>query len=319
MLCKFCRGFNILGGYMTDNTFLIKQLQHPQGPVDVVLDTDTYNEIDDQFALAYLLLSGDKLRTQAVYAAPFLNNKSTSPKDGMEKSYNEIINVLKLCGRDDLIPSARKGSDGYLPDEMTPVQSDAASDLVWRALAHSPDDPLYVLAIGAITNVASALLIEPAIKNNIVIVFLGGHAVFWPPKPEFNMMQDVAAGRVVFGCGAPLVQLPCMGVVSHLTVTEPELRHHLKEKSPIGDYLYNITCGEVQSYGGGNAWSRVIWDVSTVAWLLSDRFVSDALVPSPIPSYDHGYIHDPHRHLARVAYYVNRDLIFADMFAKLSK
>jgi len=303
---------------MYDNTFLIKQLKRPEYPADVVLDTDTYNEIDDQFALSYLLFSGDKLRTQAVYAAPFFNAKSVSPKDGMEKSYDEILNVLNICGRADLHKCAFKGSENYLPDEKTPVESDAADDLISRASAHSPDNPLYVLAIGAITNVASALLLKPEIKNNIVIVFLGGNAAFWPPRPEFNLMQDVAAGRVVFGSGAPLVQLPCMGVVSHLTTTEPELRHHLKGKSPIGDYLYNITCNEVGGYGGGRAWSRVIWDISSVAWLLDEKFVLDALAPAPVPTYDHGYISDPHRHLMKIAYYVNRDLIFADLFEKLA-
>ena len=303
---------------MHDNNFLVEQLKRPVFSADVVLDTDTYNEIDDQFALSYLLFSGDKLHTQAVYAAPFFNAKSVSPKDGMEKSYDEILNVLNICGRADLKNRAYKGSENYLPDEKTPVESDAAHDLVKRASEHSPENPLYVLAIGAITNVASALLLKPEIKQNIVIVFLGGNAVFWPPKPEFNLMQDIAAGRVVFGSGAPLIQLPCMGVVSHLTTTEPELRRHLKEKSPIGDYLYGITCKEVGDRGG-RAWSRVIWDISTVAWLLSDKFVLDALTPAPVPTYDHGYVHDPHRHLMKTAYFVNRDLIFADLFEKLTR
>lgn len=68
-------------------------LQVPRGSVDVVLDTDAYNEIDDQFAISYLLRSKDKLNPKAIYAAPFLNSKSSSPKDGMEKSYNERLFV----------------------------------------------------------------------------------------------------------------------------------------------------------------------------------------------------------------------------------
>lgn len=75
---------------------LIHRLQKPAGPVDVVLDTDTYNEIDDQFALSYMIRNGDKLRVQAIYAAPFHNEKSVSPKDGMEKSFSEILTLLAL-------------------------------------------------------------------------------------------------------------------------------------------------------------------------------------------------------------------------------
>ena len=302
-----------------DNTFLINQLRRPQGIADVVLDTDTYNEIDDQYALTYMLFSDDRLRTQAVYAAPFKNQKSESPGQGMELSYNEILNVMSLCGREDLQKSAYRGSKNYLPNETTPVESDAAFDLVKRAMEHSPENPLYVLAIGAITNVAAALLIEPKIAKNIVIVFLGGTTHHWPVLPEFNMMQDVAAGRVVFNSGAPLVQLPCYGVVSHLTTTEPELRHHIKGKSSIGDYLYDITCQEVLQYGGNAAWSRVIWDISVVAWMLSPDFVWDSLVHSPIPTYENGYVHDTTRHFMKVAHFVNRDAIFEDLFRKIAR
>lgn len=65
----------------------IRNLSVPKGKVDVVLDTDAYNEIDDQFAIAYLLRSKEKLNTKAIYAAPFSSEKSNGPKDGMEKSY----------------------------------------------------------------------------------------------------------------------------------------------------------------------------------------------------------------------------------------
>ena len=301
-----------------DYGFLEKQLRRPQGSIDVVLDTDAYNEIDDQYAIAYLLASQPKLRTEAIYAAPFFNNRSTSPEDGMEKSYQEILNITSLCNREDIHKVTYRGSTRYLSDENTPVESDAARDLIARAMTHSSENPLYVLAIGAITNVASALLMETAIAERIVVVFLGGHAHHLPPEPEFNMMQDIAAGRVVFGSGAPLVQLPCWGVVSHLTTTEPELRHHIKGKSPLGDYLYEVTSKTAVHDGGNECWSRVIWDISAVAWLLSEDFVQDATIPAPIPAYDNGYVNDPRRHIMKVAYHVNRDKIFKDLFEKIT-
>ena len=82
---------------------LLKNLQVPTGPVDVVLDTDTYNEIDDQFALSYLLRSRPRLNLKAICAAPFFNNNSTSPEDGMEKSYHEILKLLRLAGREEAL------------------------------------------------------------------------------------------------------------------------------------------------------------------------------------------------------------------------
>lgn len=298
---------------------LLKKLQRPKGKIDVVIDTDTFNEIDDQFALAYLVKSSDQLNLQAIYAAPFHNEKSDSPQDGMEKSYREIFNILHLMGENRYDQVIYKGSVNYLPDETEPVDSPAARDLIKRAMEREEDDPLYVLAIGAITNIASALLIEPRIKDKIVIIWLGGHSWEWPDTHEFNMYQDVAAARVVFGSGAPVVQLPCNGVVDHLTTTGPELEYWLRGKNKLCDYLVDITTTEADACHGGKFWSRVIWDVSTVAWLLSEEFMEDRYEHSPIPQYDDHYSFDHNRHFIKYVYAVNRDKIFEDLFTKLAK
>lgn len=293
-------------------------LECPKGKVDMVLDTDAYNEIDDQFAISYALGAKEKLNLLALYAAPFLNARSQSPLDGMEKSYEEILKLLKLAGEHTPV---FKGSDTYLPNETTPVESPAARDLAARAMAYSPEKPLYVVAIGAITNVASALLMQPEIADRIVVVWLGGHAIDWPDTKEFNMKQDVASARVVFGSGAPLVMLPCMGVVSAFTSTGPELTHWLKGKNALSDYLVEQTVDEANTYAAGRVWSRVIWDVTAVSWLLNDtgKLMQDRLIPTPIPEYDHHYGFDPRRPLCKYVYHIARDALLGDLFAKVTQ
>jgi len=305
---------------MTKEQFY-KNLEVPEGRVDVVLDTDAYNEIDDQFALAYLLRAEEKLNVKAIYAAPFFNTKSTSPEDGMEKSYDEILKVLNLAGCDNLWQSVFKGSRTYLFDEDTPVASPAADDLVKRAMEYTPDQPLYVVAIGAITNIASALIINPEIKERIVLVWLGGHALDWPDCKEFNLFQDVASARVVFCSGVPLVQLPCMGVVSAFTVSGPELKFWLSDKNPLSDYLASNVISEAESYAASKPWTRVLWDVTAVAWLLNerDRFMRSRLEPSPIPEYDGGLAINRVRHHMRYVYNIKRDSLMADLFYKITK
>jgi inosine-uridine nucleoside N-ribohydrolase len=297
---------------MTQEQYL-KNLEVPQLPIDVVLDTDAYNEIDDQFAIAYLLKS-EGLRTLALYAAPFFNNNSTSPEDGMERSYDEIGKLLALMGKE--CPTYR-GSRTYLPDEKTPVESPAARDLVERAMKYSPEKPLYVVAIGAITNVASALLLEPSIAENIVIVWLGGHAHHFHDTTEFNMVQDIAAARVVFNSGAPLVQLPCAGVVSAFAVSKQELEHFLMDKNPLADYLARNTIAAADKYAAGRDWTRVIWDVTAVAWLKNrgDRFLLSRLVPAPLPTYERQYEQRGDAAFMRYVYYVNRDELMNDLFS----
>ena len=302
-----------------DNARLIRRLEKPKGRVDVVIDTDTYNEIDDQYALSYLIKSDEKLDLKAIYAAPFFNEKSTGPADGMEKSYREIMNVLTLLEREDLKEHVYRGSTEYLPSETEPVISDAAKDLAKRAMDYTEEHPLYVVAIAAITNVASALLLNPDIKNRIVLIWLGGNATNWPDNKEFNLYQDVAGTRIVFGCGVPLVQLPCMGVVSAFTTSGPELEYHLRGKNKLCDYLVNVTTTEAAACNGGPVWTRPIWDVTAVAWLLDGDFEEDCLIHSPIPEYDNRYAFDNNRHFIKYVYHIKRDKLFADLFAKLSR
>ena len=293
----------------------IIRLEPPTGKVQMVLDTDTYNEVDDQFAVVQALLSPDKLDVLALYAAPFFNDRSTGPADGMEKSYQEILRLLERLD----VPSEGfvfRGSDRYLPDWEHPVESDAARDLIAKAMACSvDDDPLYVVAIGAITNVASAILLKPEIIRRIVVVWLGGNAFHWPNTYEFNLWQDVQAARVIFDCGVPLVQLPVMGVVSHLHTTIPEIERYVAGQGAIGDYLAETVKGYHADHFG---WSKVIWDIAAISYLLDESWTPSQLVHSPIVTDQDTWSFDNRRHFIRTVYHVNRDPIFRDVFTKLA-
>lgn len=290
----------------------LERLQPPTGKVSLVLDTDTYNEIDDQFAVVYALLSSERLDVQALYAAPFFNDRSSGPADGMEKSYQEIVRLLEKLE----IPSdgfVFRGSTGYLPDYEHPNKSDAAMDLVRRAM-NADDTPLYVVAIGAITNVASAILIEPEIIERIVVVWLGGHALHWPHAQEFNLGQDIHASRLVFDCGVPLVHIPCIGVTTHLLTTVPEVERYVQGRGAIGDYLAEI----FKAYHADHyAWSKVLWDIATIAYLIDDSWVPTDIVHSPILTDRLTWSFDGSRHFIRSASFVHRDPIYRDLFRKL--
>jgi inosine-uridine nucleoside N-ribohydrolase len=292
---------------------LLQQLEPPTGPVSIVLDTDTYNEIDDQFAVVYSLLS-DRVHVEAMYAAPFFNSRSTGPGDGMHKSYEEILRLLSRMGH----PAEGfvfRGSERYLGGADTPACSEATDDLIARAM-QPRDGPLYVVPIGAITNVASALLLEPKIMERIVVVWLGGQPQYWPHTGEFNLRQDVPAAQVVFNCGVPVVQIPCKNVAEHLRSTLPEMRTYVKGRGEIGDYLYQIFEGYFEDH---YARSKVIWDISTIAYLTNPDWVPTEIRPSPVLLDDVTWgTEDPSRHPFRVATDVNRDLVFGDLFRRLA-
>ncbi len=295
----------------------VKNLSVPTGMIDVVLDTDAYNEIDDQYAIAYLLKSKEKLQTKAIYAAPFSNNRTPSPKEGMEKSYDEILKLCSFLGEK---VSVFKGAEEYLKDEKTPVISSAALDLAERVNSYSPEHPLYVVAIGAITNIASAILLNPKMIDSTVVVWLGGHAHHYRHTQEFNMKQDIAAARIVFSSGVPLVQLPCRGVVSQFTVSKPDLKEWLIGKNELADYLAKITIEHVEARNQNPYWAKAIWDVTAVAWLLNDnnQFMKANFVTAPIPSYDGYYTNVPDHHCMNYVYYIIKENLMADLIHKLT-
>jgi len=304
---------------MTETQYL-KNLEVPTEKIDVVLDTDACNEVDDQFAISYMLKSSHKLNVKGICAAPFLNDRSISPKEGMDKSYDEILKLLTLAGKENLKEFVFKGSETYLSDEETFVNSEAADFIADLANEYSSEKPLYIVAIGAITNVASAILKNPLVKENCVVVWLGGHGTHMPlPASEFNMQQDIAAASVVFGCGVPLVQLPCFGIVDHFAASKYELEHWLKGKNALCDYLCENTVKEAESYASGKPWTRIIWDVTAIGWLLNEnsRFMADTLILSPIPEYDHTYSFDEKRHKIRYVYQIYRDNLFEDLYEAL--
>jgi inosine-uridine nucleoside N-ribohydrolase len=276
------------------------------GPLRAVLDTDTYNEIDDQFAVVYALLSPAQIRLEALYAAPFHNGRSTGPADGMVKSHAELRRLLdRLPGPH---PPALRGSQSWLPAAPSP----ASEDLIARA--RNAAEPLHVLTIGAPTNVSAALQAAPDIAERIVVVWLGGNPRYWHRAVEFNVQQDMAASRVLLDSGVPLVHVPCRNVAEHLRTTKTEVDEYVRGAGPIGDYLADIFADYRADHF---ARSKVLWDMAVVAWLVDQAWVPTAVVHSPLLNDAGTWSHDPTRHLIREALWADRDKIFADFFGKL--
>jgi len=299
-----------------------KNLTVPKGRVDVVMDTDACAECDDQYAIAYMIKSKEKINVKAIYAAPFCDGETESTLVGMEKSYEEILKILDLMNEEELKTNVFKGADKFIAEETTPVISNAAKHLAELADTYTSEKPLYVIGIGAITNIASAILINPGIVEKIVVIWLGGHSRDYENTKEFNMMNDIAAARIVFSSGVPIVQLPCFGVVSSFSISGDELEKRVKGKNPLCDYLVERTIFEVSRWINPDCdWTRIIWDVTPVAWLLNDEnnFMFDRIVPVRVPTYEGIYEEKESENLMCYVYFINRDELMRDMIEKITK
>ena len=279
---------------------------------NIILDTDTYNEIDDQFALAYAMLSPERINLLSVNAAPFLNSRSTDACDGMMKSYNEIGRIMNLVDPNSKIPYY-KGSDRFLTDKTVPVESEAADNIINTVM--NSDEFVYIVALGAITNVASAIIKCPEIVKKTAVIWLGGHALTYKDTKEFNLRQDVLSTQIVFDSGIPLIQIPCKGVCTEFITTVPELEYYLRGKNELCDYLVDIVSSYAKNPYG---WSKVVWDVTAVAVLVKPEALSYSIIPRPYVTSDVMYAFNSERDHYIYVNMISRDPIFADMFQKLS-
>lgn len=297
-----------------------QMLEPPIGRVRMVLDTDTYNEIDDQFAIVQMMLSPERLNVEAIYAVPFQNARASSPAEGMELSYQEILRVLTRLQMptDGLV---YRGVKEFVSLDKQARSAEAVDDLVVRARSSTPENRLYVVAIGALSNVASAILKAPDIVDRIVVVWLGCDKPEWPVEykfvAEFNLHQDVGAGQIVFDSGVPMVLLPGFPVTCHLRTTVPEIERYVEPHGAIGAFLAQ-RYKEYKDKDIHLGWSKALWDMAAIAWLLNADWAPSRFVPTPVMSNDCVWTVDPTRHPMRCVDYLDRDSIMRDFFVKLA-
>ena len=293
----------------------ISMLQIPEGPIDMVLDTDAATEVDDPFAISYCLLSPERFRIKAIYAAPFaMNERAQDPAKGMEMSVEEIQKVMRLCGAEGSCPVFH-GSRAYLKREGGFEDSPAARDLVKRSREYSWENPLYVFGIGAGTNLASALLMDPEIISRIVVIWLAGNDFCLSPD-VYNIYQDVRAAQILFDSGVPLIHVPCEPVTSHMITTVPELESCIGGKNELCDYFIQ----SVKEYGGDTfAWGKTIWDLGAVGWLKEKGWGKMVLTSAPVVTDELTWSRDEARHLIGNVQKLDRDAIFKDAFLKMGR
>lgn len=280
--------------------------------INVILDTDTYNECDDQFALAYLIKSQDMFNIEAITVAPYSHkNHNVSILEGQDLSYNEILKICKLLNFD-TNNKVFKGSMGYISNGYND-SNDAVNKIIEIALKN---DKTYIMAIGAITNIALAIKKEPKIIDKIEIIWLGGHSLLQDDNLEFNFRQDIEAVKIVFESKVKLTVIPCKNVASNLRTSIYELNYYLKDKSELCNYLierfYNDGYHGIQK-------SRIIWDISVVAYMINKKWFTSKNISCPNIKDDTSYEMTVNNHKITMVNYMDANKIYNDLFKKLGE
>lgn len=278
--------------------------------INVILDTDTYNECDDQFALAYLIKSQDMFNIEAITVAPYSHkSKNVTVSVGQKLSYNEI---LKICNwlNFDTTNKVFKGSMDYIQNGYD-ENNDAVNKIIEIALKNYKT---YILGIGAITNIALAIKKEPKIIDRIEIIWLGGNEIEYKDNLEYNFKQDIEAVKIVFDSTVKMTILPCKNVVSDLIIDITELKSKLDNRKELNKYLierfYNDGYHGIQE-------TRVIWDISVIAYMINKNWFETEKISCPNIKEDSSYELTDNRHSITFVTKLDRDRIYEDLFKKL--
>jgi hypothetical protein len=225
---------------------------------------------------------------------------------------DRLLDLMGLAGTITVADGAPAG----LPDMQTTVRSPGAELIIAEALRDDPR-PLYVAFFGPLTDMASALLLEPRIaERNVIVVWIGGGP--WPEgAPEFNLSNDIHAANVVFRSPLPVWQIPSP-VYRLMAVSYAELRAKVYPHGPLGRYLVDQLVEWNSRWVPGPIEHRSLGDSPAVGVIIYPDCGRWEMRRAPEFSPEMFYIHTGQNRSIRVYDSVDARFIHEDFFAKLA-
>ena len=203
-----------------------------------------------------------------------------------------------------------RGAESYLKDGCRET-NETVDKIIEVSLRN---EKTYILAIGAITNIALAIMKQPKIIDRIEVIWLGGHSLLNGDNLETNFKQDIQAVRVVFESKVKLTVIPARNVSSNLVTSVYELNHYLKDKNELCNYLIERFCNDGLH---GLKTRRVLWDISAVAYLLNKEWFETKEISCPNIKEDTSYEMTEINHMITIVNYMNIYKIYEDLLNKL--
>lgn len=305
-------------------------------PLRIIFDTDANNELDDQHALAYMLLNRDVFDIEGVTV-----NK-THGGGGIDAHFAEADRIVRLCGLEDEI-RVTKGAEGSFYEIMDHIDesnfdgSDAVNLIIERAHADS-DRPLLLVPVGKLTNIALALKKDPTIASKVRVIWLGSN---YPNPGEYNQVNDEPSLVYVLETDVPFeIALVRYGVPSGtdaVRTTLEEVRENMPGRGPraaapvkgrhggqfecFGDYSVNLF-EHIQMHG--NPPSRALYDMAALAIVKNPGWATAEEVPAPqlvVGEGTQGRWVDQPDNTRRITLWkdFNRDAIIADFYATMER
>jgi len=269
----------------------------PAGPLKVIIDSDTANEIDDQYAISLAIGFPERIHLDGIVAAHFGLKGGSS---GIQKSFDEAQAVLERAHMSGKIP-LKRGSDPFQYKDRIPP-SEGVDFIIQHAKTATPQAPLWLVLLGPATDAAAALLKDPAIADRMVVFWHG--RTQWPVRCwNFNAYNDTKAAQFIF-------ELPCRMILfdtgTYLTMTKEESQERFAHLGPLGNYLQEIRYRSEHFLSP----TKGFFDLGDIAALVDPGVVR--FERTEAPSVDHDLHYDfahTHGEIVRI-YHVERDPSF---------
>lgn len=282
--------------------------------IRVIIDTDAKNEADDQFAIVHALLT-PKFNIKGIVAAHF--GKERTP-NSMEESFQECKKLLQLMGKTEEV-NVYHGAQKAMTSEEEFEYSEGSEFIVQEALRED-SSKLFVVSLGAITDIAAAYQRHPEIAGKFTCIWIGG-GTYPAGGDEFNLHNDIIAARIMMKSQIELWQVPC-NVYSKMLVSFAELEEKVYPYGDVGKYLFE----QLQDFRDYivdilDWWQRdeswILGDSPVVGLMLDPHDFSCTMREAPYIEDDMSYTFTGNGRKIRVYHDIDHRFILEDMFAKL--
>lgn len=262
--------------------------------IDLILDTDANNELDDQHAIAYMLLNDDVFNVVGITTNVTING-------GIEAQCEEVARVAALVGHYGdgvkILRGATAKFEDILPSIDSPAfdGSEAVDFIIEAARRYSPDNKLTVVPTGKLTNIALALSKAPEIIPNLRIMWLGSN---YPNGGEHNLVCDIPSMDYVIESGVQFEMFVCRygepSGTSAVRISIDRVRNEIAGKGPeaaapvtgrnggeftcFGDYSVNLF-EHIHLHEDG---TRSLFDLVTLAVLKNPEWGTATVIPAPV-------------------------------------
>lgn len=263
--------------------------------IEVILDTDANNELDDQHAIAYLLLNEDTFEVSGITINATRNGGDVTEHGREAERVIALVNksdagIPVVLGANGSFESIKENLHGQDYDGRSAVEF-----IIRQASQKSPDDKLTVIAVGKLTNVALALFAEPSIIANIRLVWLGAN---YPDPGETNLVNDIPAMNYVLSTDVEMEIALCSYHTPHGTdavrITKSRAQEIFAGKGPrVESAVPGRHGGEFHCFGDYSVslfehiryWddiqSRALYDMAAVAIVKNGDWAEKVELPAP--------------------------------------